>query len=451
MDPAGQYDLSPDGREVAFAAFIVQKDGHLLRSAIFTAPVAGGRVECLTTDHPAEDVWPRYGPDGKTLVYGMTHDPHFYADRVRVMAYDRAAKTHRELIPGWDRSPAHWCFGPDGTLWLEAEDDARLRLFAWTGAGEPRAVTGDGTIGSVRPTRDGGLLMARHTLSEPPEIFACDAGGKLARLTRFSEEAMAPVALGEVREMRFEGAYGETVQMFVVTPPGFEPGRKYPLVHVIHGGPHGISGDMWHFRWNPQLFAAPGYVVALVNFQGSTSWGQDFGQRIQGAWGDRPFQDVMKATDLLIGTGFVDPGRMAAAGGSYGGYMAAWIEGNTDRFRCIVNHAGVYNLLSQYASDVTQGRHKSMGGEPWDGLDRINRWSPAHAAAGFRTPMLVLHGERDYRVPVTQGLECYGVLKARGVPARLVYFPDENHWILKPRNSLVWYREVHEWLARWLG
>jgi len=223
-----------------------------------------------------------------------------------------------------------------------------------------------------------------------------------------------------VREMQFEGAYGETVQMFVVLPPGYQPGRKYPLVQVVHGGPHGISPDAFHFRWNGQAFAAPGYVAALVNFQGSTSWGQDFAQRIQGAWGDRPFDDVMKATNALIAAGLVDETRMAAAGGSYGGYMASWIEGHTDRFKCIVNHAGVYDLLSQYASDVTQGRAQSMGGEPWEGIEVIDRWNPARYANGFTTPMLVLHGEKDYRVPVSQGLECYGVLKAKGVPARLV-------------------------------
>ena len=261
---------------------------------------------------------------------------------------------------------------------------------------------------------------------------------------------MSRFATGEVREMSFEGAKGETVQMFVVLPPGADTSKKLPLVHVIHGGPHGISPDAFHPRWNAQLFAAPGYVAALVNFQGSTSWGQDFAQRIQGAWGDRPFEDVMRATDVLIASGLVDERRMAATGGSYGGYMAAWIEGHTDRFRCIVNHAGVYDTLSQYASDVSQGRDRSFGGEPWDGIEKITEWNPAHAAQGFNTPMLVLHGERDYRVPVTQGLECYGVLKAKGVPARLVYFPDENHWVLKPRNSVFWYREVHAWLERFL-
>jgi dipeptidyl aminopeptidase/acylaminoacyl peptidase len=291
-----------------------------------------------------------------------------------------------------------------------------------------------------------------QSLVQPPEIACVEPGGGEPRIvTRFTADTCAQFGPSEVRELQFEGAHGETVQMFVLLPPGYEPGKKYPLVQVIHGGPHAISGDVFHFRWSPQVFASPGYVVALVNFQGSTSWGQDFAKRIQGGWGERPFEDVMKATDVLAASDFVDATRMAAAGGSYGGYMAAWIEGNTNRFRCIVNHAGVYDLLVQYASDVTQGRAQSMGGEAWDGLERIQRWNPATTARGFETPMLVLHGEKDYRVPVSHGLECYGVLKAKGVPARLVYFPDENHWVLKPKNSLLWYREVLGWLERWLS
>jgi dipeptidyl aminopeptidase/acylaminoacyl peptidase len=309
-----------------------------------------------------------------------------------------------------------------------------------------------GSSSGFAVAKDRRVYAALQTLCEPAELYgAGPAGEGLERLTRLTVPVTSTFSTGEVREMHFEGAKGQTVQMFVVLPPDYQEGRRYPLVHVIHGGPHGISGDAFHPRWNAQLFAAPGYVAALVNFQGSTSWGQEFAQIIQGAWGERPMEDVMRATDLLISLGLADETKMAAAGGSYGGYMASWIEGHTDRFRCIVNHAGVYNTLSQYASDVTQGRDRSFGGEPWEGIEKIHEWNPAHAAHGFNTPMLVIHGERDYRVPVTQGLECYGVLKAKGVPARLVYFPDENHWILKPRNSVFWYREVHAWLKRFIG
>jgi dipeptidyl aminopeptidase/acylaminoacyl peptidase len=451
-DPSGHYDISPDGREVVYSGiFIDRAKKDLLRSALFAVPHSGGAPVCLTADHPSDDLKPRYTPDGKAIVYGMQHDPFFYADRVRVMAYDRGAKTHRELITDWDYSPSHWTFAPDGTMYLEAEEHARTALFRWSGSGAPERIARGGTISGTSAAKAGRLFFQHQHLSGAPEVFHCGAdGSKLTRLTRFTEPAMESFSTGEVREMYFEGAGGEKVQMFVILPPGFKEGTRYPLVMVIHGGPHGAVADAFSFRWNGHGFGAPGYVIAMPNFQGSTGWGQDFAKRIQGGWGDLPYGDVMKATDAMVATGWVDEKKMAAAGGSYGGYMASWIEAQTDRFACIVNHAGVYNLLSQYASDVTQGRAQSMGGEPWDRIEGIDLYNPARAAKGFKTPMLVLHGEKDYRVPVTQGLECYGVLKAKGVPARLVYFPDENHWILKPRNSAFWYDEVLGWLKRFL-
>jgi dipeptidyl aminopeptidase/acylaminoacyl peptidase len=452
MDPSGQYDLSPDGKELAYAGVVFDEARSLVRTVLFVVPIAGGTPAALTMDHPADDARPRYAPDGTSIVYGMQHDPFFYADRVRLMRYDRARRTHAPWLDGWDLSPMHWEFAADGTLVFEAEENGRISGFVLGPRDSaPRRVVQGGSIAGLTPATGGRLYFTLQSISQPAELHAAPAGGGAPeRLTRFTDAALARVALGEVRELQVEGAGGESVQMFVVLPPGFQTGTRYPLVQVVHGGPHAISADSFHFRWNAQAFAAPGYVAALVNFQGSTSWGQDFAQRIQGAWGDRPFEDVMKATDGLVAAGMVDETRMAAVGGSYGGYMMSWIEGHTDRFKCIVNHAGVYDLLSQYASDVTQGRAQSMGGEPWDGIEAIDRWNPARFANGFQTPMLVIHGEKDYRVPVSQGLECYGVLKAKGVPARLVYFPDENHWVLKPANSILWYREVHAWLERWL-
>ena len=452
MEPSGQYDVAPDGREIVFSGVILDAARSLLRSTLFTVPVAGGPVTGLTGDHPADDLRPRYTPDGAAIVYGMTQDPFFYADRVRLMRYDRAARSHAAWLDSWKLSPNHWEFMADGALAIEAEENGRASLFTWNGSGEPKLLARGGSVTAAAPLRDGRVAFNYQSLAQPPELHVVPrAGGDPVRITRFTEPLMGTVSLGEVREMQFEGAKGETVQMFVVLPPGHRADRRAPLVQVVHGGPHAISADAFHFRWNGQLFAAPGYVAAMVNFQGSTSWGQDFAKRIQGAWGERPLEDVMRATDALIAAGLVDESRMAAVGGSYGGYMAAWIAGHTDRFKCIVNHAGVFDTLAQYASDVTQGRAQSFGGEPWDGLEAIDRWNPARTTAGMKTPMLVIHGERDYRVPVTQGLECYGMLKAKGVPARLVYFPDENHWVLKPKNSLLWYREVLGWLERWLG
>jgi dipeptidyl aminopeptidase/acylaminoacyl peptidase len=453
MDPTGQYDISPDGKEIAFSANSSESPHHLLRWKIFTVPTDGGETKCLTPDNPADDLQPRYSPDGKYLVYGKTVDPFFYADRVRLIRVDRSTGKEKELLPDWDRSPHHWSFSEDGSLVLEVEDEARMKIFALERDGSaPRLVHGQGSVGGVSVSVDGTLYFTQESLSAPAEVARCPlVGGKSERITRFNRWFDEEIALGEVLEMEFAGAEGRKVQAFVITPPGFDPGKKWPLLHVIHGGPHGISADSFHFRWNAQLFSSPGYVVVMVNFHGSTSWGQEFASCIQGAHGDKPFEDVMKGTDAMLATGYIDESRMSALGASYGGYLITWIAGHTERFQCLVNHAGVYNILSQFAGDVTQGRHQSYGGEPWEGLDAIDLWNPARFTKGYVTPMLVSHGERDCRVPVTQGLEVYGVLKAKGVPAKLIYFPDENHWILKPQNSIFWYREVMDWLQRFLN
>jgi dipeptidyl aminopeptidase/acylaminoacyl peptidase len=282
-------------------------------------------------------------------------------------------------------------------------------------------------------------------------VYRVGLDGRPEAVTRFNERLLDGIQLGEVREIEFAGANGDPVQAFLVLPPGFDERRKWPLVHAIHGGPHGTFGDAWHWRWSAQALAAPGYVVALVNFHGSTGWGQDYAIRIQGAWGDEPATDISAATDYLLEQGFIDEERMAIAGGSYGGYLTTWLMGQTDRYAAAIVHAGVTNLLGQYASDITAGRERAMGGNAWDSIDQVHRWSPTHHAAGFTTPTLVIHGEKDYRVVVTQGLELYGILKAKGVESRLVYYPDEGHWILQPQNSLHWYGEVLGWLERHLG
>jgi hypothetical protein len=319
----------------------------------------------------------------------MTHDREFYADRPRLMRMDRKTGKHEEWLGNWDLIPLHWEYAADGSVLFEAEHEARQKLFTWNGQGEPRAITGDGSASSVTPVRGGRVAYLHATLAGAPELHVMpQAGGPTTRITDFTGPTSAGFATGEVREMTFEGSHGEAVQMFVVLPVGYVAGKKYPLVHMIHGGPHGTFGDVWHPRWNAQAFAAPGYVVALVNFQGSTSWGQDFAQRIQGEWAARPAEDILKATDTLIATGLVDESRMAITGGSYGGYMVSWLAGHTDRFKCIVNHAGVADLTAQYASDVTQGRGKAAGGEAWDGLEKQDLWSPVRFAKGMNTPML---------------------------------------------------------------
>jgi dipeptidyl aminopeptidase/acylaminoacyl peptidase len=219
---------------------------------------------------------------------------------------------------------------------------------------------------------------------------------------------------------------------------------------MIHGGPHNSFGDMWHWRWNYHAFAAPGYVTALVNFHGSSSFGHEFCRCIQGSWGDLPLTDIMIATDLLAAEPWIDDTRMAITGGSYGGYLTSWLATQTGRFTCAIAHAAVTNQGAMYATDSTYGLARARGADLWVDRAAVDRWSPSHHYAGYSTPTLVIHGEKDYRVPINQGLELYGVLKAKGVEARLVYYPDENHWILSPQNSIHWYGEVHDWLSRHL-
>jgi dipeptidyl aminopeptidase/acylaminoacyl peptidase len=298
--------------------------------------------------------------------------------------------------------------------------------------------------------------VAHDTVSRPPEAACVDlAGGALERLTHFNDERLAGLAMGRYEERTIRGAGGDPVHVGIVYPPGFEPSasRSWPLVHCIHGGPYGTFGDHWHWRWNVQAFAAPGYVVAMVNFHGSSSFGAAYAKSVLGDWGGRAAEDVLRATDLLSQEPGVDRARMAITGGSFGGYMTAWLATQTQRFRCGIAHAAVYDVAALYASDVTQGMSREVGGEPWktDGLAQMSRWDPARHASGLSTPLLVIHGANDYRVPDTQGLELYGVLRAKGIPARLVHYPDENHWILKPRNSLHWYGEFLGWLARHLA
>lgn len=482
MDPADEYRIAPDGAEIAFSACRSAPPHDPLLWGVFTVDVATHALRGLTDDHPSDARRPVYSPDGRWILYGMQQKRTFYADRERLAAYDRRTGAHTVLTEAWDRSADGWTFGESSdTAYLVAEDDARTNLYKFdlpaalaAGGGAPALVARGGHY-SAPEVAGGRLFSAFDNLTAPPEVVTCRPdSSEWAQLTHFTAPVLDQVGLHQVEELRFTGAEGDEVQMFVLHPPegtgtdsnppggGADPtgngahptpisAGPRPLVHMIHGGPHGVFGDQWHWRWCTHVFGAPGYVVALVNFHGSTSWGQHFAECIQGRWGDQPYQDLMAATDLLIQRGTVDPARMAATGGSYGGYMASWIAGQTDRFACIVNHAGVCDLQMEWASDVTQGWSEALGGEPWGDLAGMDRWNPMRHAAGFKSPMLILHGEQDFRVPYDQGMQIYNVYKAMKLPARLVCYPDENHWVLKPQNSRHWYGEVQGWLARWLG
>jgi dipeptidyl aminopeptidase/acylaminoacyl peptidase len=455
MEDQGQYDVSPDGREIAFAADTSAPPHARMRHGIFTVPIAGGEVRCLTEANAADDLRPRYAPDGSSIVFGSKQEWDFYGDRVRLQRFDRATSTTTPIAEAWDRSPAEWTFLDAHTLVGAVEDRGRARVFTVRvddrEGSSVRWLTEHGSAHGVS-TRGEHAYFQHHAIDVPPAVARCTlAGGAIERLSRFDEPLLAGVHLAAFEERTIGGAGGDPVQIVIVRPPNFDPAKKWPLVHLVHGGPHGVFGDLWHFRWNPQVIASAGYVVAMVNFHGSSGFGNEFAKSVLGDWGGRAAEDVLRATDALLADGTIDETRMAITGGSYGGYMTAWLATQTDRFRCAIAHAAVFDLEAMYAGDAFQGYDREIGGAPWGGPEAraaIARFDPSAFTHGYRTPMLVVHGELDYRVPATQGLALYGVLKARGVDARLVYYPDENHWILKPQNSLHWYGEFLGWLRR---
>jgi dipeptidyl aminopeptidase/acylaminoacyl peptidase len=453
LDEGGSFDIAPDGKSIVFAANSTPEPYTTLNWDLFLVPASGGEVKNLTPAREGEDGNPVFSPDGRTIAFGTQLKADGWPDYTRLALLDVPTGKVTLLTDGWESSCAGWAFARDGkSIVFTAEVRARTNLYAVSlSGGTPRLVWKGGTAAGPAVTPAGEIVFQRHDLNHPPEIAAVKLDGTGFRmLTHVNDALAASWNLGAVEDVTFKGAAGDDVQMFVVAPPGAEAGKKYPLVQLIHGGPVGTFGDAFSFRWHPHAFAAPGYVVAMVNFHGSSSFGQKWVESILGAHPDKPFTDVMKSTDLLVAQGRVDPARMSAAGGSYGGFLVNWIAGHTDRFKCLVSHAGVYDLMAQFASDATYGRQHSYGGSPFTNRDAVEKWSPNRYAAAFKTPVLILHGERDYRVPIGQGLEFYGTLTAKGVPARLVYFPDENHWVLKGPNAKLWYSEVLGWLDRWM-
>jgi dipeptidyl aminopeptidase/acylaminoacyl peptidase len=451
------YDVSPDGKELCFVAENVKEIGTDQNHDLYTLDLTKEEAKPvnITADNPANDTSPAYSPDGKHLAFLRQTIKFFYADRTQLMVRDRATGKVRSLTEKYDRSCTVPKWFPDSQrLAVEVEDSGYHGMMFVTLEGKEQPVFEKGVSerGTDFAKKKRLAVYLQSSFNSPPRVFAHAPGSKPLPIDKFNEELVNSWQLGEVKNVTFKGADDKDVQMFLVFPPNFDPQRKWPLVQMIHGGPHNAMTADFSFRWNPQLWANQGWVVAIVNFHGSSGFGQNFTDSITGDMGTKPMEDIMRATDWMVKQGYIDEKRMAAAGASYGGYMVAWLNGHTDRFKAMVCHAGVYNWHSQMASDIVKGRGRALGAEPWGGdLAKIDRQTPQRFAANFKTPTLVLHGEKDYRVPVTQGLEYYNTLRQKGVPARLVYFPDENHWILKGQNSLLWHREVFAWLTKYIG
>jgi dipeptidyl aminopeptidase/acylaminoacyl peptidase len=467
---AESYDISPDGKELCFTADSTKKIGTDYNLDLYTMPLDTSRdregawngPKNITTDNPGNDFNPVYSPDGKRLAFLRQTTKFFYADRSRIMVLDCTTGESREITANLDRScgSQHW-LGKSDLLCFEAEDKGYHRLYGVGSSGQAMLEAQhdpEGGSDTAPCSAVGKTVYLTASFSSPPDLWISwspKAGGPFrgsaARVSKFNESLHAQWDLGQVKNVTYKGADDEDVQMWIVYPPGFDPKKKWPLLMVVHGGPHNAIPTDFHFRWNLHLFASKGYVVACPNFHGSSGFGQKFCDSITGDMATKPFIDIMKATDYMEKQGYIDKDRMAAAGASYGGFMMAWLNGHTDRFKTMICHAGVYNWHSQMASDITRSRERSLGALPFGDIARIDKQSPQRYAKNFKTPTLIFHGEKDYRVPVTQGFEYYNTLRLKGVPTRLVYFPDENHWVLKPQNSRLWHREFFAWLEKYIG
>ncbi len=484
---ANLFDISPDGKEIAFTHDFDPDPRAPSFTDIVLMDVRKGKWTAPTRNSGRAEEAPRYSPDGRWIAMLSSDLARAHNEQARLALIRRSDHAIVPLTFGWDRGvhgPAHWTRDAKRVLVL-AEDEIAQPIWA-IDVPPASATTGDaapprellrgphhgGVCADLTISRDGTTLVyARSSQTQPPMLFACDADGSYERpIESLNAAILNRLALADAHSVTVAGFEGNPVQMWVITPPGFEldaPGKtakkagkraaqdekRWPLMHTIHGGPHTCANDGWHWRWNTQLFAAQGYVVASVNYHGSTGWGQAFVGSINGDWGRRELADVEAGTEFLLRTGRIDPQRVVATGGSYGGYMVALMNGRATRGRyaAYVCHAGCFDWVSMMGSDGYFWFGHELGGFPWEDEARVLAQSPHHYAAAFETPTLVIHGELDYRVPYYQGLAYYNTLRVKQVPSRLLCYPDENHWILKPQNSKLWYREFFDWLARYAG
>ncbi len=448
------FAISPDRKEVAFVA---DSDAaiNVTNNDVFTVSIdekgSGGKTaRNLTANNKANDGNPQYSPDGRYLSFVQQRIKGFYADKGRLMLHARGDNSTRELFTQWDRSVSGLVWAHDSRRLFGSIDDAgTVRVYELPLNGEPRKITGEASFSDLAVTESGALFALRERFTEPPTLVRIDAkSGEASKLSTVNDVLLSNTDFGTYESVTYEGANGQDIQMWVNYPPGFDRNKKYPFFMLIHGGPHnGIANGM-SFRWNAQVFASWGYVTAWPNFHGSSGFGQAFTDSINPEWAEKPYQDVIKATEWFSAQPWIDRDRMVAGGGSYGGYLSTVILGREHPYKALVAHAAVYNLYSQYAADFSAEAPRFGGFWEGDNRTTLERNSPHLGAANFKTPTLVIHGQTDLRVPVNHGLELYHTLLMKGVPTRYVYYPNENHWVLKPQNSVFWYQQVKAWFDK---
>jgi dipeptidyl aminopeptidase/acylaminoacyl peptidase len=459
LDGADMYDISPDGQEVAYTSNIDEVEATSTNNEIFVVPIAGGPAKKLSTS-PGSDSIPRYSPNGGSLAWKSMARAGYESDHSALLIYDRKSGDVRDLTGEFDRSVARFVWAPDSSaVFFTTEDHGTSPI--WRIARE-----GDGPVEVARLHADdlvfgrqSQLYFSRSSIVAPAEIGRIDVSGlkgdsaaaQAAAVTYMNEARLSDIAMQPLESFAFKGAENAEVQGFLIKPPNFDASQKYPLKFLMHGGPQGSWGDSWSYRWNAELFAANGYVVVMINPRGSSGYGQKFKDGVNGDWGGKPYVDLMKGLDYVEKTyPFIDKNREAALGASYGGYMANWILGHTNRFRCIVSHDGMFNAESAYGTTEELWFNEwEFKGPPWTNRELYRKWSPHEYAKEFKTPTLVVHGQLDYRLDVSQGFDLFTTLQRLKVPSRMLYFPDEGHWVLKPQNSRLWYKTVNDWVDQW--
>jgi len=416
---------------------------------LFLMKIGSHKPENITQGNEASDWLPMFAPDGRSLAYTRQSIPGFYADQAKLMVRDLRSEKTRPLHENWDRSAEGLVWAPDSRGLYGAIDDAGTRrVYFLPLEGGPVRITDSTDFDGLSIAKDGALVARNQSAVFPPRVVHVQGANEaVRRLDQFNDNVLADVEIGTYESVTYTGADGDEIQMWVHYPPGFDSRKKYPLFLAIHGGPHNGWTDLFHFRWNSQTFSSWGYVTAWPNFHGSSGFGQAFADSINPDWLTRPYADVIAATQWLMDQPWIDPDRMFAAGGSYGGYLSTVLLGREHPFKTLVIHAAVYDMYAQTSADFAV--HDERFGPYWENPDMYTAISPHLYAANFDTPSLVIHGQKDLRVPVGQGFELFRALQTKGVESRLVYYPDENHWILSRENSVHWYGEVRNWVERY--
>ena len=450
---ASEYNWSPDSKWLAFDVRVAGRtEPWSTNFDVYMVPADGSSApRDLTETNKAWDAAPVFSADGKTLYYRAMKRPGFEADRFGLMEMDLATGTTREIDPAWDRSADGITLSADGkTIYTSADDMGQHPLFGVNIAtGAVKQVVGTGSISAIDVAGDT-LVFTRNSMKSPDQLFVARIDGSAQRsVSHNNDDKLKDTAFGDFEQFSFPGWNGETVHGYVVKPWNYQPGKKYPVAFLIHGGPQGSFGNDWSFRWNPEAYAGQGYAVVMVDFHGSTGYGQAFTDAITQHWGDRPLEDLQKGwAAALQKYQFLDGTNACALGASYGGYMIYWIAGNwSSPWKCLVDHDGVFdNRMMGYSTEELWFSEWENGGTPWANPEGYERFNPVNHVKDWKVPMLIVHNQMDLRIPIEQGIAAFTALQRKGIESKFLSFPNENHWVLKPHNSVEWHDTVNAWL-----